>query len=216
MPKFINLIGQKFNKLVATKYMGQNKFAKSLWLCKCDCGNQKIILGDNLIRKETKSCGCLRIEMAFKKNLKHGHSKRGKHSKTYNIWQSMIQRCTNLKCSNYKNYGGRGIKVSKRWMKFENFLADIGECPINKSLDRIKNNKGYYPKNCKLSTSKEQNRNKRTNVFIKINGTNLCLEDCLKKYDIAKTTFYRSLRKYKKSIEETMKELIKKNECFTI
>lgn len=219
MPKFINLAGKQFGKLNAIKPLGKNNNGKYLWLCKCNCGNEKTILGDNLIRGETKSCGCLRKEMAAQKNLKHGHSRRGKVSRTHIIWTSMIQRCNNPNTPNYKNYGGRGITVCNRWNpkmdgSFNNFLKDMGEIPEGKSLDRIDNNKlidGYSPGNCKLSTTKEQNRNKRTNIFININNKNLCLEDCLKKYDIAKTTFYRKLKKYKGSREETIKELIKEN-----
>lgn len=77
-------------------------------------------------------------------------------------WASMISRCNNPNRSNYKYYGGRGIKVCRRWKKFENFLADMGRKPPGKSLDRIDNNKGYSPSNCKWSSKSEQMKNRRS------------------------------------------------------
>jgi len=163
--KFIDLIGKRFGKLTPIKYIGKNKYGKSLLLCKCNCGNEKIIVGSSLKSGHTKSCGCL-----IKENrgvLKHGHAKRGKESITHRSWSDMLQRCNNPNYKRYQDYGGRGITVCDRWLPenngFINFLKDMGERPKGKSLDRIENNKGYYPKNCKWSTPKEQCNNKRNN-----------------------------------------------------
>jgi len=78
----------------------------------------------------------------------------------------MIQRCTNPKCRRYKDYGGRGITVCTRWLKFENFYADMGECPPGMTLERKDNNKGYYKANCRWATNKEQGNNKRNNRLL--------------------------------------------------
>ncbi len=95
-------------------------------------------------------------------NTKHGHSpKNGKPSPTYNSWRGMKKRSLNPNNPNYRYYGGRGIKVCKRWMDFENFLADLGERPEGKTLDRIDNNKGYEPGNCRWATPKQQIQNRR-------------------------------------------------------
>lgn len=160
MGKFIDLIGQKFGRLTPIKYVGKNKHSKSLYLCKCDCYKEKIVLGNSLVSGRTKSCGCLRI--------KHGYSKRNNYSKTYKAWRSMLGRCNNPKVSNYKNYGGRDnpITVCDRWDinkggSFENFLEDMGECPKGLSLDRINNDGSYEPNNCRWATNKEQANNKR-------------------------------------------------------
>ncbi len=93
--------------------------------------------------------------------LTHGHSRRGKKSTEYVVWNSMKNRCYNPKVKSYPSYGGRGIKVCNRWMKFENFLADMGERPAGMTLDRKDNSGDYTPINCKWSTPKEQAANRR-------------------------------------------------------
>lgn len=90
--------------------------------------------------------------------VKHGMS----HSGTYNSWHMMKQRCLNPNAPNYVNYGARGIKVCERWMKFANFLEDMGERPHGTTLDRIHNDKDYEPSNCKWSDKTEQNEKKRS------------------------------------------------------
>lgn len=102
--------------------------------------------------------------------IRHGHNRAGHRSSTYLSWDTMIQRCTNPRNDNYRNYGARGITVCERWRVFENFLADMGERPAKLTLDRIDNSKSYAPGNCKWITRKEQLNNKRTNVVIEYNG----------------------------------------------
>ncbi|MEK0337174.1 MAG: hypothetical protein QQN41_07060, partial [Nitrosopumilus sp.] len=120
--------------------MERNNQRQSRWLCKCDCGKEIIILGYNLKNGTTKSCGCLRKEKSIQRFIKHGHFKNGQMTKIYKSWSCMIQRCTNHNNKSYHNYGGRGIMVCKRWMKFKNFLEDMGEPPKGYQIDRINNN----------------------------------------------------------------------------
>lgn len=174
MSKMIDLTGQNFGRLIAIKSMGKNKCGNYKWLCKCECGNEKIIQGARLRNGQTQSCGCLWIE----KITKHEHRKDKQTSKTYQSWKHMIQRCTNFNDKEYKNYGGRGIVVDEQWMKFENFLKDMGESSIEKyMIDRIDNNKGYYKENCRWVTSRQSARNRRSNHLITHNGKIQCLKD---------------------------------------
>lgn len=94
---------------------------------------------------------------------------------TYRIWQTMRKRCSNPRASGYEYYGGRGITVCERWSAFDLFLKDMGPRPTGKSIDRIDSNKGYFPENCRWSTTKEQNRNLRTNKIVSFNGKSLCI-----------------------------------------
>jgi len=228
MSKFIDLTGQKFNKLNVLKIVGRAKNGRILWLCKCDCGNEKIVSGHDLKNGDTKSCGCLCNEIRIKNNklykTKHGHCKKEGNSRTYRIWRSMLDRCDNKNNIGYKNYGKRKIKVCYRWSNknpkgFENFLSDIGEIPNGLTLDRINNDGNYKPNNCKLSTTKEQNRNMRTNINYTYSGKVQCRTDWAREYGMsyqtlgyrldilgwplekALTTPVRKHKKYKKKIK---------------
>ena len=97
-------------------------------------------------------------------NHKHGHTKNGKRSSEYRAWEQLKQRCQNFKNPGYYNYGGRGIKVCKRWQSFENFFADMGARPEGLTLDRTNNDGNYKPENCRWVTRSEQNNNRRTYV----------------------------------------------------
>ena len=105
---------------------------------------------------------------------KHGKS----NTSAYRSWNCMKERCNNPNSSNYRNYGGRGIKICERWLNsFENFYEDMGDRPLNMTLDRIDNNKNYYKENCKWSTNKQQFRNKTNSRFIEFNGEKACLAE---------------------------------------
>jgi hypothetical protein len=101
-------------------------------------------------------------------------SRAGKHGPTLQTWRGMLSRCRSLK---EPNYGGRGIKVCKRWQSYDNFLADMGERPAGKSIDRIDTNGHYEPGNCRWATAKEQGRNTRANVFFEYEGEKLCIAE---------------------------------------
>ncbi len=131
MSKFIDLTGKKFGRLVVLKKVDNDKWGAHQWLCKCDCGEEKIIRGSSLKSGHTKSCGCLQQEKAAiscRKRTAHGHAGQNR-SQIYQSWIGMHRRCTDPNDINYHNYGGRGIKVCDPWMKFENFLEDMGEYP---------------------------------------------------------------------------------------
>lgn len=180
MPKFLDLTGKRFGRLVVLK-RASKPGDRVRWLCKCDCGVKKEVRGYNITSGHTKSCGCLNKEII----TKHGYYKKGKESKIYVRWVNMIQRCADPKNTYYYCYGNRGIMVCERWMKFENFLEDMGEPPTDKhQIDRIDNDGNYCKSNCHWVTSKINNRNKRNNRLITYKGKTQCLAEWAEQFDI--------------------------------
>ena len=166
MAKVRDLKGQVFGRLAVT--WRSDRDGRVWWMCKCTCGNYKLVRSVSLVAGDTSSCGCLRREVLRARNLanpprlRHGDAVDGKLTTEYRSWFAMLQRCTNPKAGNFDNYGGRGIKVCKRWRTYDNFLADMGRKPTPAhSLDRRNNERGYYPSNCRWATRVEQRANRR-------------------------------------------------------
>lgn len=132
---------------------------RAAWNVMCDCGNRLVVLGKSLASGNTRSCGCLNLDSFLSVVTKHGLREHA----LYGTWKTMIQRCTNPKVKQYKDYGGRGIAVCKAWRdSFAKFLEDMGEKPSPQhALERRNNDKGYGPSNCYWATRKEQAANKR-------------------------------------------------------
>ena len=162
-----DLSGSVFGSLLAVKQVGQNTKNQWIWECLCECGKTVLVVSDSLRRGHTQSCGCLRLKRLRESITTHGHAAQGDHSITYTTWQVMLQRCENPKNPAYPEYGGKGITVCERWHTFEHFLKDMGERPsMHYSIDRISNNWGYDPSNCRWATKKEQQRNRADCHFV--------------------------------------------------
>jgi len=162
-----NLIGQRFGKLTVITELPDCE-----WICRCDCGSFKTSCTVYLTSGDTGSCGCI---PKGGNRLTHGHTIKKSPSITWHSWSSMKQRCLNKKNPAYCNYGGRGIKVCRTWMSFENFLADMGEKPIGMTLGRIDNNGNYCKSNCRWETTQEQSVNTRKTVFVTCNNLTIPL-----------------------------------------
>lgn len=148
-----NLTGKKIGRWTITKKLPRSG-GHGFYRAKCVCGTKRVLREIDLKRNHSKSCGCLRVDRV----TVHGM----RYTTEYNSWMSMISRCTRKEHQSYPYYGGRGITICKRWDTFKNFIQDMGNKPTpSHSIDRIDNDKGYYPKNCKWSTKSQQRKNQR-------------------------------------------------------
>lgn len=176
----IDLTGQRFGRWTALEQSGKTKHGSYLWKCRCDCGNIGIVSSGNLRSGISKSCGCYEREKASKTHKKHGMAK----SRLYSIWLNMRDRCYREKNNHYHVYGEKGISVCPEWLGehgFDNFSkwSMANGYKDNLTLDRIDNDKGYSPGNCRWATQKEQQNHRTNNHYVEINGvTKSLMEWC--------------------------------------
>lgn len=167
--KFCDLTGQTFHRWNVVAYLGG-----SMWHTLCDCGNMGRVHSGDLKSGQSKSCGCYSKEVTARSNLTHGRT----YSSEYKAWACMVQRCTNPNNKNWKEYGGRGITVVPRWLKFADFFEDMGPKPTPKhTLERCDNSSGYCKDNCRWATRSEQAKNRRTTHFVTFQGKTKCVWD---------------------------------------
>ena len=201
-----NLIGMRFGRLTVIEFAGMRNYGvkklhkRAMWTCKCECGTEKIICKDSLVQGSTRSCGCFHKEVAIKVNTSHGQYRTRAHI----TWMNMKSRCLNPQHPHYQNWGGRGIKVCERWLKFENFLEDMGERPRGLTLERIDNSLGYCKDNCIYATPTQQSRNRRCNRYIVHNGERRALWDWGERTGLGVSVIEQRLDKLGWSIEEAL------------
>lgn len=208
MPPYINLEGKIFGRLTVQKsFKIDNKV--TFWLCKCICGKEKFIRSGSLIGGHTKSCVCLQKETVKKMFSVHGEAK----TRFWNIWRNIKGRCQYPSHPSFKYYGGKGVTVCNRWLKYVNFKEDMwasyethikryGE--IETSIGRKDNNKGYSPSNCGWETREQQSRNTTKTRFLELNGVKKPLVEWSEKLGIKRATLYARLDKLNWSEEKTL------------
>jgi hypothetical protein len=168
--KLVDLSGKKFTRWLVlglhperVRYGKDKRAVAALWHCRCSCGEERLVFGSNLRRGFSRSCGCLARDKTTERNTKHSHARRGKVTRAYTCWVSMLQRCFNSSSQSYRNYGGRddSITVVEYYRDFVNWYADMGDPPDGLSQDRINNDGNYEPGNLRWATASEQVRNRR-------------------------------------------------------
>lgn len=173
----IDLVGRQFGRLTVLKYAGTLANRHATWLCRCSCGAERSVAGNNLQSGMSTSCGCFTRERASEANRTHGRSRNPESAPEYRSWKHMRDRCRAPTNKDYRLYGARGIAVCERWGDFENFYADMGPRPKGLTLERLNNDHDYSPTNCRWMPPSVQNRNKRNNVWVELRGERMVFED---------------------------------------
>jgi hypothetical protein len=198
-----DITGQKFGRLTVLKRV-ENIRTAAAWLCKCDCGNEVVVVGNKLRSGHTQSCTCSQKDKASEANKTHGRSK----DPIYRVWRGMKERCNDPKHISYPAYGALGIKVCERWINsFENFITDMGERPEGVkggrfTIERFDVNGDYGPNNCFWATYVEQGQNIKKNVWVEHDGKRMILADWARHFKINPSGFYYQLKT--KTLEEVM------------
>jgi hypothetical protein len=200
MGRFRDLTGERFGRLLVQRKDGYNKHHQLYWLCECDCGNYKLVLGSLLRNGETQSCGCLHKEVTGNINRKHSLA----NTPIYSLWNSMIDRCHLPTSHTYNRYGERGISVCERWHNFENFYADMGDKPEGMSLERIDNNGDYCPENVIWATAKQQANNRKSNVVLEHNGKKQTMQQWCDELGLKIGTVWARLNVYGYTVEQAL------------
>ena len=214
--KLIDLTGQVFGRWTVIQesdrsfYKFRRKGYENLvqgsrrnWLCVCQCGNEAIITHGALIGKSSTSCGCFANEKRFTQSITHGAS----YTPEYSVWSKMRGRCNNPNSPDAPDYSERGITVCERWSKFENFLEDMGKrLSPQHTIERIDNDKGYSPDNCKWATPIEQGNNKRNNILLTFQGETHTLAEWSRIRHINYPTLRARIREYNWDAERALTE----------
>lgn len=199
--RFVDLTGKRFNYLTVVAFERKGKNYKSYWRAKCDCGKETVVQGYKLTSGQTKSCGCYNhFLLNSGSRKKHGMSK----TPIYSTWLRMISRCHNEKDKRYSFYGERGISVCDEWKNsfdsFYDWAIKNGyketKNPYELTIDRIDNNKGYYPENCRWVNMTIQSNNTRKNVHITYNGETLTIAEAARKYNMPYKTLHKRIRTF--------------------
>ena len=196
MSKLIDLTGQRFGRLIVTEraesLTSPCGSKRARWICQCDCGNTVIVAAKELMRGDTKSCGCLQRDRTAEVSTTHGMKK----TKIYHVWIDMKQRCLNPNNYRYSDWGGRGITVCNEWHEFEPFrdwaLAHGYQDGL--TIDRIDNNGPYSPDNCRWITAQAQQFNKRCNIVLTHNEKTQTLTEWAHEVNISPSTLSARLR----------------------
>lgn len=207
MSKIIDLTDMRFGRLTVISRALNDKYGRATWLCRCDCGEKCIISGHRLRRGNTVSCGCYKRDKCINQHTIHNLSS----TRLYSIWVNMKQRCYNPKASRYERYGGRGITVCSEWINdFQAFhdWAIVNGYSDDLSIDRINNNSGYSPDNCRWVTIEKQAKNKTNNVNVTVHGVTHTIAEWAKISGVSYNILYKKYNAFVKALNVPVENLI--------
>lgn len=216
MPKRYNIAGNRYGRWTVIKENGRTKNGGVLWLCRCDCGVERNVDGRSLRNGLSNSCGCLGAEHRLRAAADAVRTHGGKHERLYCVWQGILDRCRNPNNKFYSRYGGRGIDICSEWEDYAVFRqwafqsgynpnAKRGECTI----DRIDNDGGYDPGNCRWAPSATQCNNRSNNHIITFDGVSKTLSEWALSTGIRKDTLRRRIVNYGWSVEKALTTPVK-------
>lgn len=193
----LDLTGLRFGRWTVLGYSHATPKHQVYWACRCDCGKERAVMGQNLRRGTSTSCGCAHQEQITalgKSNASHGMT----GTRIYIMWKNIKRRCSSDKGKDFKDYKGRGITLCDEWREFEPFMewALSNGYSDTLTIDRIDNNKGYSPDNCRFATIVEQVRNRRKTVKLTYKGETKPLTEWCEIYGLKKKTVYGRLHDY--------------------
>lgn len=180
------LAGRVFGRLTVLEWVTRSKNGTSKWLCRCECGNERVVFATALLGGTSKSCGCLAREQAGDRVRTHGQTR----TPTFISWERLRARCDD---PTNKHYGGKGITYCERWKDFSNFLADMGERPEGMTLDRIDTTGNYEPNNCRWVTYAEQAQNKTNNRLVEYEGNLVCVTELCRRLGVPSSLVFKRL-----------------------
>lgn len=191
-----DLTGKRFGRLVAVKCVGRTSNGNAKWLCKCDCGGEKVVASWGLVSGSTSSCGCIKREQNKAMFTTHGESSSHK-TRLYRIWAGIKTRCYNKKHEeSYRKYGAKGIVMCEEWKSsyeaFRDWALDNGY-KDNLSIDRIDPRGPYSPENCRWATDKQQQNNRSNNHILTFNGIRKTLAEWVDITGFTKSTIEHRL-----------------------
>jgi len=199
--KAIDLKGRRFGRLVV-----RERTPGGRCIAVCDCGKTHDARVTHILAGKIRSCGCLNGDRR-RSRVKHGEFSGGKTTAEYRAWNAIKARCHRPTCPSYHRYGERGIAVADEWrFDFLRFLADMGRRPTRQhSIERIDNDKGYEPGNCKWATADEQAKNKTSTIRVDVDGESLCLKDACSRLGISYKAVHLRVSRYGWSLEEALR-----------
>ena len=194
-PRRKDLTGRQFGRLTVLYWTETRALSRNaVWRCQCECGIKPVVAARSLVSGAATSCGCFRKERSAAANRKRLTTHGMAYTRTFRIWGLMLNRCRNERATQFKHYGGRGIKVCDAWREFAEFFKDMGEAPDGLTLDRIDSNGNYEPSNCRWASKVQQMNNMRRTRIVTVDGRTMTMSEASREFGVGVGTIWSRLK----------------------